>query len=303
MFHRGINMKKLLLSVLSIGITTSVYANCNYDQINSPEYKVDEITSKYMSNSFVLSEKTGLFSRSLNNRQYADFANSNLKVSRTNVPTKYTQELYRSKTDNVVIGGKSYTRDRYVTTEFITPSCKTIYYMGGMPKNDILKANGEKLDDQDQLHIFGGSITPVSIKAKSRYDEFDGMYSLSTDMFDDNYLIRGNYNKKTGQLVVLQIYLKNLSFTGWSHFKSARDTNGGSYSVTQIDNDVDCSSKSVGLPCKITEVVGINITENLLRENPNGFKLKLYGKQEIIIEISPEVIKPFLEELDKIKSI
>ena len=50
-------MKKLLLSVLSIGITTSVYANCNYDQINSPEYKVDEITSKYMSNSFILSEK------------------------------------------------------------------------------------------------------------------------------------------------------------------------------------------------------------------------------------------------------
>ncbi|MFB6347838.1 hypothetical protein ACFBZI_00005, partial [Moraxella sp. ZJ142] len=107
-------MKKLILTALTACIATTAYANCGYEQINSPEYKVDEITSKYMGSSFVLSEKTGTLSHSFNNKKYEEFANTNLKISRTAIPVKYTQERYKSKSENVEIGGKSYKRDQSV---------------------------------------------------------------------------------------------------------------------------------------------------------------------------------------------
>lgn len=295
-------MKKLLITLLScLSITT--YANCNYDQIGGQTYRVHDITGQYMSNAFVLSEKTGTFSRSLNNKNYLDFVNTDLKISRTNVPTKYTQDLYKSRSESeIVIGGKPYKKNRVGTTEFITPSCKKIYYTNERPLVDFVKSNGDKLSNQDALDILGDSIVAISIDAKSKYDEFDNMYSLSTDLFNDNYLLRGNYSKKTGKLAVLQIYLINKSITGWMHFSSARDTDGNSYSINKIDSDADCAGTRLGLPCTNIETVGINITEDLLRQNPQGFKLKLYGKQEKVIEISPEVIKPFLAELDKVKA-
>lgn len=295
-------MKKLLLTSFVACLSVSAYANCNYDQISGDAYRVTESKGKYMSNSFVLSEKTGTLTHSLNNKKYLDFVDTDLKVLKTNVPTKYTQDMYKSRTENIAIGGKLYKKNLVGTTVFVTPSCKTVYYKDSRPSFDFVKADGSKINDQDVLHILGESLTPVTITAKSKYDEFDGMYSLSTDLFDDDYLLRGNYSKKTGKLEVLQIYLINTSFTGWMHFSSARDTNGNSYNINSIDTDVDCSGSSLGLPCKNTETVGINITEDLLRQNPEGFKLKLYGKQEKVIEISPEVIKPFLAELDKIKT-
>lgn len=295
-------MKKLLLTGVLACLSVTAYANCNYDQIGGDAYRVTDLTGKYMSQSFVLSDTTSTFMHSSNNKKYLDFVNTDLKVLKTNVPTKYTQELRKSRTDNVLIDGKLYKRNLAGTTKFVTPSCKTIYYTSNLPSNDFRKADGGKLTDQDVLHIFGESLTPIAIKARSKYDEFDDMYSISTDLFDDDYLLRGNYSKKTGKLVVLQIYLINRSITGWMHFSTARDTNGNSYDISKIDSDADCSLSSMGLPCTSIETVGINISEELLRKNPEGFKLKLYGKQEKVIEISPEVIKPFLAELDKVKT-
>ncbi|WP_323841567.1 MULTISPECIES: hypothetical protein [unclassified Moraxella] len=260
-------MKKLLLTSVLACLSATTYANCNYDQIAGDAYRVTETTGKYMSNSFVLSEKTSTFTHSLSNKNYLDFVNTDLKVLKTNVPTKYTQDFYKLKTRNIAIGGKPYKRNLAGTTEFVTPSCKTIYYKDNLPSVDFRKADGSKLTDQDVLHIFGKSLTPITIKARSKYDEFDGMYSLSTDLFNDYYLLRGNYSKRTGKLVVLQIYLINKSVTGWMHFSAARDTNGNSYDISKIDSDADCSLSSMGLPCTSIETVGINISEELLRKN------------------------------------
>lgn len=295
-------MKKLFLAGMIIFSATS-YAHCDYANVNSPIYKVSDLKKQYMSLDFVLSEKTSSFTFNLNNKKYEKFANSELKISRTGVQTKFTQERnsgsYRYK--DITIGGNPYKLDKASTTEFITPSCDKIYYTGSNPNDDFIKSDNTKLNDDDVLRIFGNAITPVTIKANSRYDEFDGMYSIQTDFFQDEYMLRGNYSQKTGKLEVLQIYLNTKSIFGWSNFSMAKDTNGNSYSVTKIDSDVDCKGSSHGLPCITKEVVGININEELLRQNTSGFKLKLYGKQEQVIEISPNVIKPFLVELDKIK--
>lgn len=100
--------------------------------------------------------------------------------------------------------------------------------------------------------------------------------------FQDKYLLHGNYNHKTGGLEVLQVYLNAKSVFDWSYFDVAKDMNGNSYSITKVGADVDCTGAHTDLPCITTETVGININKELLCQNMNGFKLKLYGKHCIV---------------------
>lgn len=297
-------MKKLAFLTLLI-ISTYSYANCNYENINSSSYRVSELSNKYISLDFLLSEKSTSFSHSLDNKKYEWIANSEFKVLKTGVPTKYTQERNGSslsRYQEIDLAGKLYKRDTVGTTEMITADCKKFYYKGDRPTDHLVKSDGSKLSDADVLHIFGSSLTPITITASSKYDEFDKMHSISTTMFKGEYLLRGHYNETSKKLEIAQIYLISSSVLGWQHFQTAKDLNGNSYTITKIDADADCKGASMGLPCITKETVGININEELLVNNQEGFKLKLYGKMEKVIEISPEVIKPFLAELDKVKT-
>lgn len=131
------------------------------------------------------------------------------------------------------------------------------------------------------------------------YDKFDKNYIIKTDYFN-NYMIRGYYdaNKKDK---FIQIYT-DIHFSGdWRFFDTAKDEYGDTHEVVRIDQKADCKPRSYTSECFLTETIGISVSEKFLKENKNGFSMKIYGKKSIVLDISGDVIQSFLKEVDKLR--
>ncbi|MFX6759143.1 hypothetical protein ABTH30_19840, partial [Acinetobacter baumannii] len=71
------------------------------------------------------------------------------------------------------------------------------------------------------------------------------------------------------------------------------------HEVVKIDRDADCSNRY--MDCKLSEIVGVSLSEPFLRKNKNGFELKLKGQQDRIIKVPSDMVVSFLDGLDAAK--
>jgi hypothetical protein len=91
-------------------------------------------------------------------------------------------------------------------------------------------------------------------------------------------------------------------FDKWGFISNALDTDGVSHDVVKISSDTDCSHSDL-LGCKLTETIGVALTEKFLNKYINGFEIKVYGTKEKIIKVSGEAVKGFVSGIEKAKKM
>lgn len=279
---------------------------CNYNGLPGKEYKIADQHKKYLTNDFYK------FPDKLKYEQYdasllSELQYSNFKVTGSDVATKESSR-YKSgseymRFDEEIVDRVPYWIDQSKPVQIVTPKCN-YYYMDSGTRFSILqytiqRSDGNEISKDDFFKILGNAIFPAKIKASTAFDDFNKTLTIRTDSFN-RVLIRGLVLKNQKNLSFAQVYTDLTFFGDWGFINSARDRNGNAHEVTRIDNDVDCKN-TVGNGCRITETVGIGVSEEFLRKNRQGFDLKLYGKKSVVIGVTGEMVKAFLGELDKLR--
>ena len=71
--------------------------------------------------------------------------------------------------------------------------------------------------------------------------------------------------------------------------------------MVKISTDTDCSYSDM-LGCKLTETIGVTVSEEFLNKNRDGFELKVFGTKEKIVKVSSHMVESFLSGLNKAKT-
>lgn len=309
-YQRVKEMRKLLLAVFLGGVAlTNAHANsCNYEGIKSNEYKLPDSVKKYVVLYFFIDpDKDRLSSSQRSERKLSPLKENNFKVLETGLSTKAHDSFKRMKkfNEDVEISGKAYTLDKSLSTKLVTSTCDVFYTNLDHPFSNnywssvYSKADGSPIKNEDLLEIMGKALQPKDTSAKVTYDRFEKVVNITTNEFN-NMLIRGSYNPVTKKNLFVQLYLDVTFLESWGNIKLAYDTDGVAHDVVAINHDADCSNRYLG--CKMEETLGVTLSEDFLRKNKNGFELKLKGKQDKIISVSPDLVKSFLDGLDKAKT-
>ncbi|QUV69064.1 hypothetical protein [Acinetobacter baumannii] len=304
-------MKKILIvGLLGFGFTASAYANtCNYEQIKSSEYQLTDLSKKYVTNSFFIDpDKDMLASVHRNEKGYKALKENKFKVFETGVVTKYHDRFIKTGvknfTEDLVVNGKAYTLNKSLSTKLITSNCEIYYLNLDRPIDEkfigftFLKVDNSPADSASLQEIVGKALQVKDTSATVAFDRFEKIVNIKTKDFD-NMLLRGTYSPTTKKLLTAQLYL-NTSFIGkWGNIQIAYDADGNTHEVVKNDRDADCSNRY--MDCKLSEVVGVSLSEPFLRKNKNGFELKLKGQQDRIIKVPSDIVVSFLDGLDAAK--
>lgn len=300
----------LMLGVLGVGFVTSAHANsCNYEQVKSNEYRLSDLSKKYVTNSFFIDpDKDMLASVHRNDKGYKALKENNFKVFETGVATKYHDRFIKTGVKNytadLLIEGKTYTLNNALSTKLITSNCETYYLNLDRPFDErsigsiFLKADNSPADTDSLLEILGKSLQSKNTSASVTYDRFEKIVNIQTKEFN-NMLLRGTYNPISKKTLLVQLYLDATFIGNWGEIKLAYDTSGSTHNVVSINHDADCSNRYMG--CKLKETLGVTLSEDFLRKNSNGFELKLKGKQDKIIMVPSDLVTSFLDGLSQAK--
>lgn len=163
-------------------------------------------------------------------------------------------------------------------------------------------SNLENIKETSKVKISGSEFDKyITFKGIEEHHEPD-IYALDVAKIEENttfvvaantFFIRSWLNKNTGG-VEHQIYLTDYHTIDWNNWYSASDEKANELKLQDISHDVDCT------PCKYTEIIGIDIPNNLMNENRNtGFRIKIRAKNgaEKIISVTPEQISTQLDAI------
>lgn len=305
------NKIAILVSLAFLAPITAYADKCNYDALSGTEYRMTDKIKVHILPNFMVNPKGDKYSQS-NEKKYKSLQNNAFKVLSTDYVTTesstYLKEIpaYKKTKANeryreIVKNEKAYTLDRSFNIELLTSDCVKYYYIPDNVEKSFdgyfIKTDGTANTAQDFVTFLGKSLQPATIKSNVKYDDFDKKYEIKTDFFNDQ-MIRGYSETKKGALSAVQIYME-LTFLGeWAFIDSAKDRNGVSHTVVSIDRKPDCSNKYL---CKLKETIAINVDEAFLRQNTNGFELKLSGKESKVVFVSAELVNAFLNEVDTLR--
>jgi len=136
--------------------------------------------------------------------------------------------------------------------------------------------------------------------AKIENDKFKNTIKI-TGLYDNNMMFRAWGSTKTGKLndSNVQLYADVKFLENWAQLEQAYDENANERKLVKIDKDANCSNKYLG--CQLTETVGVELPINYLKTKPNGFELKVSGKQERILKIASYQIKQILDAVKNLE--
>jgi hypothetical protein len=281
---------------------------CSFEQIPGKAYLIAPNYRKYVTNSFFYDpEREKVWQR--DESKFTSLISQQFKIVETGVVTQEDGKLrqrnlskYRYSEDE--IKGIPYVRDKAFSSKLVTEDCSIYYLSGGTIVNYLLSfvvnVDGSKINEDDVLALYGSEpLKKKSMDAVIEYDRFEKRLKVTTPYFN-NMLLRGSININDQSVTFLQLYLDLTFFDKWGFISNAIDTNGIGHEVVKISTDTDCSnSKMFG--CKLTETVGVEIDEEFLKKNRDGFELKVFGTKEKIVKVSGHMVEGFLSGLKKAK--
>lgn len=306
----------LMLLVVS-SIPSIAFANeCYYSDTNGVEYKISDKAARYVTNDFqAFPDREGYNQRDL--KYYDSLLNKPFKVTKTEATTldsvKYSSFLSKYRLGDIVVDNKAYITDAFYNIQLTTSDCQKFYYDPSR-KNlkslqyDFIRTDGKTITSKNYFDFLGKAVREANIETSSEYDKFEKKTLLKTDYFDQ-YLIRGMLDKTNKKSSNIQIYLDTTVLTkalaeerSWNNISVAKDTDGNSHQVVQISRNPDCSSTKL-FGCTLHETIGIDVSEKFLRSHLNGFELKMIGSNTFVKEINGDVVKSFVNEIDRLKSL
>ncbi|NKC18622.1 MULTISPECIES: hypothetical protein [Pseudoalteromonas] len=290
----------------SIAATNS--KSCSFDQITGKAYLIAPDFKKYVTNSFFYdSEKETVWQ--LDKGNYSSLTSQKFKIVDTGLVTKEDVKSrqpylskYRYSEDD--IKGIPYVRDKAFSSKLVTEDCSIYYLSGGTIIKSLLSSivntDGTKINEDDVLAFYGSEpLSKKSMDAVIEYDRFEKRLKVKTPYYDD-MLIRGSLNAKDQSISLVQLYVDLTFFDKWGFISNAIDTDGVNHEVVKISTDTDCSNSDM-FGCKLTETVGVTISEEFLNKHRDGFELKLFGTKEKIVKVSGYMVEGFLSGMRKAK--
>lgn len=277
---------------------------CGYDENNQPEYELTDLAKQYVTNS-IKSTPNGNYDPQYNNKKYFDpVVNNTFKFSVETQKNKFYERF--QKDDIFELNGKPYIYSGYEMVKIITSSCQVFWYERGnyasQTMRNIQRADGNKFGLTDYQFILGdkniNEFQPP--KAKIVHDKFKNSIKI-TGLYDNNMMFRDWGSTKTGKLDddYVQLYA-DVKFLGeWAHLDHAYDEDANRRKLVKIDTDIDCSSDVLG--CQLTETIGIELPISYLETKPNGFEVKVSGKQERVLKISSYQTAQILDAINTYK--
>ena len=118
-----------------------------------------------------------------------------------------------------------------------------------------------------------------------------------------NYLLRSWVSKDSGK-VTNQLYVSyNYTSSDWRFYRNAKDENADVLDFIEIDRDVNCSGSMYSSQCTYFETFGITIPTEKLRDNKEGYRVKISAKSgdDLIISITSDQIRKQLEAIRSYK--
>lgn len=313
-------MMRILLGLLLILDSSSIaFADeCYYSDTPGVEYNVSDKGARYITQNFQAFPDLDKFDpKQRDLKSYDSLVNLPFKVTKTNATTldsmKYAGFLSKYRLGDVVVDNKAYITDAFYNIQVTTADCKRFYYDPSRKKleslqYDFIRTDGKTITSKNYFDFLGKAVTKANIKTSSEYDKFEKKTLLKSDYFD-RYLLRGMFDQTNKKSSVIRIYLDTTVLTkalaeerSWNNINIAKDTDGNSHQVVQISRKPDCSvTKLWG--CTLYETIGIDVSEQFLRKHKDGFELKMIGSNTFVKEINGDVVKSFLEEIDRLRSI
>lgn len=313
-------MKKLFLALFVILSCSSIaFADqCNYSNINGIEYKVSDKYAQYVKNDFhAYPDKDWYEQGTLGD--YRSLVNNPFKVTSTDSVTYSSAHnktfLSKHRFKDVSMDRKAYSTDSYYNIEVTTSDCQKFYFDPGFKdlkglQYKFVRVDGKPITSKNYFDFLGDSVKRLDIKTTSEYDRFEKKFLVKTDYFKQ-YLIRGYFDQSKKKFDAIQIYLNTTAFTkeigsnrerSWNNIRIAKDTDANSHEVIQISHNVNCPPKDRDtFGCTLKETIGIDVSEQFLRKHREGFELKMMGDHSFEREISADVVKSFLKEVDRLK--
>ncbi|WP_312517825.1 hypothetical protein [Stutzerimonas nitrititolerans] len=278
-------------------------AECGFYQTDQPEYELTQLAKQYVTNS-VRSTPNGSFDPQFRNKNYfKPVIENTFKFSLDTQKQNLYNEL--QKDDIFELDNQPYVYSGYEMVKIVTSTCQVFWYERGnfasITLENVKRADGRELSLNDYKFILGEkNLKPFHIPpAKIEHDKFKNTIKI-TGLYDNSMMFRAWGSTKTGKLndSNVQLYADVKFLENWAHLEHAYDEDANQRDLVKIDKDANCSNKYLG--CQLTETVGIEIPISYLKTKPNGFELKVSGKQERILKIASYQIKQIL---DAIKSL
>lgn len=282
---------------------------CGFSKLPGNEYRIAPEYRQFITNDFFYDPDVAEVYQ-LDKSKFSPLTSQSFKVLETGVVTaedRQSRQAYLSpyRYNEVEIDGTPYMLDKSFSTKLVTEDC-SIFYLGGsmLPKSltsHIQMANGEPITSEDLLVLIGTEpLAKREMAAEVTFDEFDRLYRIRTPAHD-GMILRGAYKPETDDLMLVQLYTNLLFFKDWGNISRAVDDTGTTREITRIDTDIDCSSSSL-VGCRLTETVGVTLSEQFLMDNQDGFRVKFSGTREKVVEVKPFMIQGFLAGVKEAKA-
>lgn len=279
---------------------------CSFEEITGKPYLIAPSFKRYITNSFFYDpERETVYQR--DKSKFSSLVSQEFKIIETGVVTKEDIESrkpflskYRYREND--IKGTPYIRDKTFSSKLVTEDCSVYYLSGATPVKSLLSSvvnsDGSAIDEGDLLALYGSEpLKKKEMEAAIEYDRFEKRVKVKTPYYDD-MLIRGSIDAKNESEPFVQLYLNLTFFKKWGFVSSAIDTDGVRHKVVKISTDSDCRHSDIA-GCKLTEIVGVAISEDFLRDNRDGFELKVFGTKERVVKVSGQMVEGFLSGLEK----
>lgn len=279
---------------------------CSFEEIPGKSYLIAPSFKRYITNSFFYdSEKETVYQR--DKSKFSSLISQEFKVVETGVVTK--QDIasrrpflskYRYRENE--IEGTPYVRDKTFSSKLVTEDC-SVYYLSGATAaksllSSVVNSDGSEIDEADLLVLYGSEpLQKKEMEAEIEYDRFEKRVKVTTPYYD-GMLIRGSIDAKKKSVQFVQLYLNLTFFKKWGFVSNAIDTDGIRHEVVKISSDADCKHSDIG-GCKLTEIVGVDVSEDFLKDHRGGFEMKVFGTKERVVKVSGQMVEGFLSGLQK----
>lgn len=272
---------------------------CGYDELKTTEYKLTDEKKQSVQYTFILDLNSPIYNQR-NPQLYRNIVDNRFKVLRTGLLTGMSKSLGANKLTDIVLNKQAYRLKSNRGTSFITPSCEVFYldFLRNFERTSkiFFQHDGSAISPNDYMTIVGKSqLSKADLSAMISFDEFDNAYELKTKAFN-SFFIRGSIKKDSNEVLFTQLYADIKFSEEWGHLKYAKDKRGKSLDVTKIDTDVNCQR----FGCELTETVGISLSSSYLKNNPEGFTLKIYGTREVVLEVPQDMVQSYIKSINTV---
>lgn len=276
------------------GQTNNQIQGCGYDQVNSPEFVLTKLQSKYVINAI---------NRSPSSRN-PDALNSNIEpyiYFANGGKFKFLGEQYegnkysKGKNSIIQIEGNPYKYDQGYFTSIVTPDCKKLYYTGSFIEESVIPADNLPWELSDYEAVFKAYNLREHFvpKAKVVKDKFSKIIRI-TGLKHGAVLFRSSILMKSPKVTTVQLYAIVAGTGGWHFIDRAYDEDGTKYDITKITTETDCSNSFLG--CITKEHIGINIPVDYLKTKfESGFEVKYAGTREKVLKVQGWQVKQIFD--------